>query len=279
MGRQFGRLWAATAGGFILTYGGMSCLRVLGLGLFDPDDGGAFTLLVDAVFWAFGGLLAGLVNAALTVSWVEAAVSRRYRSSSLAVGLTSGLLGTYAVDLMGWLAGIAAVVGFIVLVQIVDAIPSRVLRGAVAILLVVSVQMFFRSQVYKILRARQTVYFVETNLARMKTRGAPLPRSMDELEKRLGRYAKLHGIRSVRTDPWSYDYFYPGAAAPHFPPGRRRAAGSEPRDRSGHAGRRHRLARRGRGQARADLALSDPDHAVGPAHPEGLRARRSDSLT
>lgn len=208
MGRQFGRIWAATAGGFILTYGGMFCIRVLGLGLFDPADGRAFTLLVDAVFWVFGGLLAGLVNAALSVSWVEPVVPRRDRSSSFAVGLTAGLLGIYAADLMGWLAGLAAVVGFIVLVQIIDTIPSRVLRAAAVILIVVAVQMFFRTQTYRILRARQTVYFVETNLARMKARGEPLPKNMDALEKRLARYAKLQGIRSIRTDPWRYDYFY-----------------------------------------------------------------------
>ncbi len=208
MGRQLGRIWAVTAAGFIFTYGGMSCLRVLGLGLFDPQDGRAFTLLVDAVYWVAGGLLAGLVNAALTVSWVETGIPHRYRSSSFAVGLTAGLLGIYATDLLGWLSGLAAVVGFVVLVQIIDALPSRVLRGAAAILLVIAVQMFFRSQTYKILRARQTVYFVETNLARIKARGEPLPKDMKALEKRLARHAKLHGIRSIRTDPWRYDYFY-----------------------------------------------------------------------
>ena len=209
MGRQFLRIWVVTAGGFVVTDGGMACLRVLGLDLYDPADGRAFTLLADAVFWVFGGLLAGLVNAALTVSWIEPATSsQRYRSSTFAIGLAAGILAIYAVDLMGWLAGLAAVVGFIVIVQIIDALPSRVLCGAAAILVVFAVQMFFRSQTYKILRARQTVYFVETSLARMNARGEPLPKTIPELEKRLGRYAKLHGIRSIRTDPWRYDYFY-----------------------------------------------------------------------
>lgn len=208
MGRHFGRIWALTAAGFVATYGGMSCLRVLGLDLFDPQDGRAFTLLLDGVFWVFGGLMTGLVNAALTVSWIEPSIPRRYRSSSLAVGLAAGLLGIYAADLLGWLEGLSAVVGFIVIVQIIDALPSRVLRGVTAILLVLGVQMFFRSQAYKILRARQTVYFVETNLARMKARGEGLPKDINALEARLARYAKLHGIRSLRTDPWRYDYFY-----------------------------------------------------------------------
>src|SRR3990172_4384421 len=111
MGRQFGKIWVVTATGFVVTYGGMACLRVLGLDLYDPADGRVFTLLVDAVFWVFGGLLAGLVNAALTVSWIEPATPQRYRSPAFALGLTAGMLAIYAVDLMGWLGGLAAVGG------------------------------------------------------------------------------------------------------------------------------------------------------------------------
>jgi hypothetical protein len=174
-------------------------------------------------------LFAGLVNAALTVSWVEPAIHPRFRSSSFAVGLTAGLLGIYATDLMGWLAGLAAVVGFIVLVQIIDALPSRVLRGAAAILLVIAAQMFFRSQAYKILRARQTVHFVETNLARMKARSQPLPKTIDELEKRLACPAKIHGsIRSHRS--LALRLFHSRAARAVTPtsPGGRRLPGPSP---------------------------------------------------
>jgi hypothetical protein len=60
------------------------------------------------------------------------------------------------------------------------------------------------------------VYFVETNLARLAAQGEKLPATLHALQNRLGKLAKLHGIRSVMLDPWRYEYHYTvGESAGH----------------------------------------------------------------
>ncbi len=208
MGRKFLKTWAVTAAGFALTNGGMALLRLRGLHLYDPREGLWVTILSDAPFWIFGALVAGLVNAALSMSWIDAGPTEPLRSASFPMGLMSGLIGVYTVDLLGWVLGLTGVIGFVVLVHLLDAAPARPHRALIAIVLIFLLSLLMHTQTFRVLRARQTVRFVDTTIAALAARGEPIPTTLGQLDKRLCRLAMLQGILSVRYDPWNYEYHY-----------------------------------------------------------------------
>lgn len=201
------KLWFATAGGFLLTYGGMVVLRVLVLDLHDPSESRWAALGVGLGLAAAFGIIAGMASAPLSAPWLGQPDGKAPRSGAFALGLAAGLLGVFAVDLAGMVYGLATVVGFVVIIHIIDAFPP-IIRIIAAIALVLGVHVFLQSQTHKVLRARQTVIFAEAGLDRMAARGEAPPASLAELQARLGRVALLHGILSLEHDPWGYDYHY-----------------------------------------------------------------------
>ncbi len=206
--RAFGKAWAVTAAGFALTNGGMALFRALALHLYDPRDGLWVALLSDAIFWVFGAIVVGLVNAALFISWFDPVPVAYPRSSTFAMGLATGLVGIYTVDLLGWVLGLAAVLGGVVLIQIIDSLPARMYRAPVALVMILAVLLLVQTQTFRVLRARQTVRFVDTTIEILAARGERVPKTLDDLDKRLRRLAWIHGIFSVKHDPWSYEYHY-----------------------------------------------------------------------
>jgi len=201
------KLWSATAGGFLLTYGGMVVIRVLVLGLHDPAEPRLTALATGLAAAAAFGFIAGMASAPLSAPWLGQDGGKAPRSGALALGLAAGVLGIFAVDLAGAVYGLAAVVGFVVLIHVIDAF-SPMVRIVAAIALVLGVHFFLQSQTYKVLRARQAVIFVEAGLDRMAARGEAPPATPEELQARLGPIALIHGIVSLERDPWGYDYRY-----------------------------------------------------------------------
>ncbi len=207
MSRAILKIWALTASGFLLTYGGMVVLRVLVLDIRDPE-GSVWTALATGLGLAAAfGIIAGLASAPLSAPWLGQADGKAPRSSALGLGLAAGVLGIFAVDLAGVVYGLAAVVGFVVLIHIIDAFPAA-LRIVAAIALVIGIHLFLQSQTYNVLRARQAVIFVDAALDRRAAGAEAPPETTGDLQARLGRVALLHGIVSLEHDPWGYDYHY-----------------------------------------------------------------------
>jgi hypothetical protein len=208
MGRELIKIGSLTATGFVLAYGGMVCLRILGLGLYDPERGLWLSLAVGLGGSLLFGLIAGVVSAPLAVPWLENPAARRRRSGASAVGLMAGGVAVWAIDLLQLPLGLGVAIGFIVLIHLLEATSLRLIRGLAVIALVVGLGVFLQSQTYRILRARQTVRFVETRLDHIRARHLPAPATLEDLQKRFGSKAKLHGISSLRMDPWRYEYHY-----------------------------------------------------------------------
>ncbi|MDP3940506.1 MAG: hypothetical protein Q8R92_20515 [Deltaproteobacteria bacterium] len=207
MSRAILKIWALTTGGFLLTYGGMVVLRVLVLDLRDPAEPAWAALAVGLGVAAAFGIIAGMASAPLSAPWLGQVDRKAPRSGALGLGLAAGMLGIFAVDLAGAVYGLAAVVGFVVLIHIIDAFP-HVLRIVAAIALVAGIHLFLRSQTYNVLRARQTVIFVDAAFDRLAASAEAPPATASELQARIGRVALLHGITSLEYDPWGYDYHY-----------------------------------------------------------------------
>ncbi len=214
MSREILRIWIATAVGFVVAFGGIVSFRILAFGLYVPADGLWTSLAIALLAALIFGLLAGLVSAPLVVPWLPRGKPTRLpQSGALGLGLAAGVVGIIAVDLEGMLHGMIAVAAFIVLVHFIDALPSPLWRALAAIALVLGAHLFIQSHTYRILRARQTVLFVEANLNHLQDRGEAAPETLDLLDDRLGRAAMLHGISSLKRDPWGYEYHYDVRAA------------------------------------------------------------------
>lgn len=207
MSRTILKLWFATAAGFLLTYGGMVVVRVLVLGLQDPAQPWWTALASGLGLAALFGVITGMASAPLSAPWLGQDDEEAPRSGALALGLAAGVLGVFAVDLTGVVYGLAAVLGFVVIIHILDALPIP-LRVVSAIALVFGVHLFLQSQAYRVWRARQTVIFVGTALDHMAARDEAPPPTLDALQARLGGPALLHGIASLEVDPWGYAYHY-----------------------------------------------------------------------
>lgn len=209
MSRKILKIWLATAAGFVVAFGGTVSFRILVFGLYDPANGLRASLAMALLAALLFGLLAGLVSAPLAAPWLPREKTTRLpRSGALGLGLAAGIVGIIAVDLKGMFHGMIAVAGFIVLIHFIDALPSLLWRTLAAIALVLGAYLFVQSHTYRILRARQTVLFIEANLNRLKDRGEAAPETLDVLDDRLGRAAMLHGIWSLKRDPWGYEYHY-----------------------------------------------------------------------
>jgi len=209
LSRKILKIWLSTAAGFVLAFGGTVAIRILAFGLYDPADGLWPSLAMALLAALLFGLTAGLVNAPLMAPWLpRGKTSRLPRSGAMGLGIAAGIVGIIAVDLGGMLHGMIAVAGFIVLIHFIDALPSPLWRALAAIALVLGAHLFIQSHTYRILRTRQTVLFVEANLTRLQDGGEAAPETLDVLDHRLGRAALLHGIWSLKRDPWGYEYHY-----------------------------------------------------------------------
>jgi hypothetical protein len=208
MSRELVQIGGRTALGFVITDGGMAVLRTLAFGPHDSGTAIAFALAAALGRALLFGLLAGLVSAPLAVPWLEDPAIRRGRSSPLGIGLVAGGVAVCAIDLLELPLGLGVAIGFIVLVHLLESTSLRIVRALGAIALVVAVGAFLQTQTYRILRARQTVRFVETRLARLALRDKAKPATIEDLQREFGMEAKLHGIASLERDPWRYDYHY-----------------------------------------------------------------------
>ncbi len=208
MTRELVQIGARTASGFVIAYGGMAALRILAFGPPDPGTAIGFALATALARALLFGLLAGLVSAPLGAPWLEDPATRRRRSGALGVGLAAGAVAVCAIDLLELPLGLGVAIGFIVGVHLLEATSLRIVRGLGAIALVVAVGAFMQTHTYRILRARQTVRFVENRLARLELRDRAKPATLQDLQREFGTEAKLHGIASLERDPWRYDYHY-----------------------------------------------------------------------
>jgi hypothetical protein len=206
--RELIQIGGRTASGFVIAYGGMAVLRILGFGLHDPGSAMGVALALALGRALLFGLIAGLVSAPLAAPWLEDTAAGRPRSSALAVGLAGGAVAVGAIDLLQLPLGLGVAIGFIVGMQLLEATSLRIVRGLAAVALVVAVGAFLQTHTYRILRARQTVRFVETRLAHLALRERAKPATLQDLQREFGVEAKLHGIASLEQDPWRYDYHY-----------------------------------------------------------------------
>jgi hypothetical protein len=207
MSRAILRIWVLTAGGFLLSFGGMTVVRVAVLGLQAPGESRWEALAAGVALAAGFGFLIGMASAPLSAPWLGQARKEERRSGPFALGLVTGLLGVFAVDLVGAVYGLAVIVGFVVFVHVIDAFTAP-LRILAAVALVLGTHLFLQGQTYRVLRARQTVIFVSAGLDRLAERGEAPPESLTDIQTRLGRAALLFGIVSLEHDPWGYDYHY-----------------------------------------------------------------------